>query len=430
MAEPSLAEGSAPSPDTPAGYPFRGPGLLARVAPFAGVALLAEASLALPPGPTSGWAVLISVLLLAAVPATVALPWERLPARMPVLVPLIYTGSVLALILGAGTTSGVGIAILIPLVWTALFHRWWESACIVVAIVIVEVVISLTPAQVPDAVIARRVLLWACIGVLVSVATHGLRDRIQRTQEERARLENRLRQLTIIQDRDRIAADLQDKVIQQIFVTGIRLQGAATLAAEPEVRSRVEASVNDLDQVVRMLRDTIFGLQRRMTGRGLRQELLELCADLSPAPEISFSGPVDGALHPGAKVQLVDMLRQALTLIGPHAARIDIAAGDHSCVTVIEATPGPYPAGPYPAAANGAAANGAAANGAAGNGAAGNAGAWGNEGAGDLSGLRDIGARAGVRVDIDPIPGGIRLAWDIPLNPGLSGARCSGRCAA
>ena len=77
------------------------------------------------------------------------------PAWSPVFVPLVYTGSVLALILASGTTSGLGVVVLAPLIWTALFHRPWESACVVAAIVAVEVIISLTPVIVPDDVTIR-----------------------------------------------------------------------------------------------------------------------------------------------------------------------------------------------------------------------------------------------------------------------------------
>ena len=69
MASPvnsSLLAEAARAADPPAGYPFRGPGLLARVGPFAAIAVLAEASLALPPGPTSTWAAVASVVLLLA----------------------------------------------------------------------------------------------------------------------------------------------------------------------------------------------------------------------------------------------------------------------------------------------------------------------------------------------------------------------------
>ena len=179
-----------PFPRPEGRFPVPGAGLWTRVAPFAIVAVLAEASLALPGSPASGTpsggATLASVLLLLAAAAAFLLPWSRLPGWMTVLVPLTYTGSVLALDLAAGSTSGVGIVILIPLVWTALFHRRWESICVVAAVVAVEVIISLTPVAVPDAVIARRAIFWTSLGALISVATHGLRDRIRRSRRNGA----------------------------------------------------------------------------------------------------------------------------------------------------------------------------------------------------------------------------------------------------
>ena len=104
----------------------------------------------------------------------------------------------------------MGIVILVPLIWTALFHRRWESACVVAAIVTVEVIVSVTPEPVAHLVLVRRVALWGALGVLISIATHGLRDRIRRSQQERAQLESRLRELTVLADRDRIASDFQD----------------------------------------------------------------------------------------------------------------------------------------------------------------------------------------------------------------------------
>jgi hypothetical protein len=74
--EPSLLTGTD-GPGQPPGYPFRGPGLLVRVLPFAGIAVLAEASLALPPGPVTTWALAVSLMLLLAVAAAFALPWPR-----------------------------------------------------------------------------------------------------------------------------------------------------------------------------------------------------------------------------------------------------------------------------------------------------------------------------------------------------------------
>ena len=370
-----------------AGAPFQGPGLWARVAPFAVVAVLAEASLALPTAVRSGPAVLASVLLLLLTAAGFLLPWSRLPGWMPVLVPLTYTASVLALDLAAGSTSGAGIVILIPLVWTALFHRRWESVCVVAAIAATEVIVALTPVAVPDAVIARRVIFWTALGALISVATHGLRDRIQRSQERSAQLQTRLRELTVLADRDRIAADLRDTVIQRIFAVGLRLQSAASQAPRGEVRNKIGASVEELDQTVRMLRDAIFGLEQRPGDRSVRQEIMDLCAQLSPAPEISFSGPVD-AVAAQTRGQLVAMLTEALGLVRENAvpARIGIAADDGSCRTVLEA--GSVPGVPSEELA----------------------GLRGE----DFTGFQDRGAEAGIHVDVKAIPDGIRVTWQVP----------------
>jgi len=388
-AHPSLPSASAEPP----GYPFRGPGLLARVIPFAAVAVLAEASLALPPGPQSQPALIASVLLLLATAAAFALPWPRLPGWMSVLVPLTYTGSALALILATGATSGVGMVLLIPVLWTALFHHRWESGCVVAAIVVVMVIISLTPVVVPGLVLARRVLLWGSLGVLVSVAVHGLRDRIRHSQEQRARLQERLREITVMEDRERIAADLRDKVIQQIFAAGLALQGAASLTTEREVRRRVESSVADLDRAVRLVRQAIFGLEHESPDRGLRLDVLDLCGRLTPAPEVTFEGPVDGALHPVARAQLLGLLHETLGLLGPQSvpARISIAAGDDSCEAVVEAG-----LRPDLAASNGS--------------------------GGGLSFLQDAAVRAGIRIDIEPVPGGTRLAWRFPRRPPVGAA--------
>ena len=201
------------------------------------------------------------------------------------------------------------------------------------------------------------------------------------------RLYDRLRELSVAEDRDRIAADLQDKVIQRVFAAGLTLQGAASLTAEPEARRRVQASIDDLDHVLRMLRDTIFGLDHRAKSRGLRQEILDLCSDVSPAPEVSFSGPVDGALRPGTATQLLGMLRDSLSLAGQHVspARIVITADDNCFAIMVEVAPADdavTSTGSTPA----------------------------------LDSLRDAAFRAGIRINIAHVSGGTRFAWEVPLN--------------
>lgn len=202
---------------------------------------------------------------------------------------LAYTGSVLALTLSAGVTAGVGIVVLAPLVWTALFNRRWESACVVAAIVAVEVVISLDQLA-PAAVTACRVPLWGLLGALSAIATHGPRDRIQRSRAENAQLQERLGELRVVRERDRLATDLQSSVDQRIFAAGLTLQGVLLRTADAEAQRLLESTVADLDEALKLLRQAIFGLERRLDSGGLRHQVLQLCAGLSPAPEISFAG--------------------------------------------------------------------------------------------------------------------------------------------
>ncbi len=376
-----------PDPVRPGSAPFGRPGLFARAAPFALVAIAAEASLALPPGTHAWTEVAVSLVLLALVPLAILLPWDRLPGWMPVLVPLLYASSVLALTLAAGTISGVGIVVLIPLIWTVLFHRRWESACVLIAIVVVEVVVSVVQSA-PDAVIVRRVLLWAALGALLAVAAHGLRERIQQSLAANARLQERIGELMVVQDRDRLAADLQSSVVQRIFAAGLRLQGVLSLAAQAEVRQRVESSVTDLDDAIRLLRQAIFGLERRLDRASLRQQVLRLCADLSPVPEITFAGPVDDALLPAAAAQQVEMMRVALRVIGPQATQTSLCveAGEDLRVVVVGTDPRRGLVGDDQPA-------------------------W------DFSPLLDQADQAGIAIEIEPVAGGTQLAWSFPGRP-------------
>jgi Histidine kinase len=225
--------------------------------------------------------------------------------------------------------------------------------------------------------------------VLISVATHDLRDKISRSQAEREALQERLRELSVIEDRDRIAAELRDKIIQRIFAAGLSLQGAAGLTTDAEVRRRVGTSIDELDNVVRLLRDTVFDLEHRLHRGGLRQEVLGVCGKLSPVPEIGFSGQAEEALSAEVQARLLELLRVALGLIEPDAVpgRVEIAADADTCLLVIDA------------------ASRERADGGSGT-------------EQDFSSLLDQATQARVRMDIESTPGGIRFSWQFPL--GLS----------
>lgn len=367
------------------GSPFRGPGLLARVWPFALVAVAAEASLALPPRPHAWTAIAVSLVLLAATGLAFLLPWDRLPGWTSVLVPLAYTGSALALNLAVGIDSGVAMVLLIPLIWTVLFHHRWESACVLAAVVAAVVVLSVAE-SVPAAGIARWALLWGAIGGLLAVATHGLRDRIRRSQEAAARLQERVGELMVVQDRDRLAADLQSSVVKRIFAAGLSLQSVLPLASPAKVRRRMESSIADLDDAVRLLRRAIFGLEHRLDAQALRQRVLRLCVSVSPVPEVTFVGPVDDAVPPEVAERSLDLLRLALSLLGRYDGPtfICITAGDSLSFIVTRTGHQAQPAN--------------------GNGAA-HAFAW----------LQQRASQDGIPIEIGPIPGGTKLTWCLPI---------------
>ena len=303
------------------------------------------------------------------------------------LVPLAYTGSALALTLAGGTVSGIGIVLLVPLIWTVLFHRRWESACVVAAIVAAEVVISVVQSA-PDAVIVRRVLLWGALGALLAVATPGLRDSIRRSQEATARLQERVGELMVVEDRDRLAADLQSRVVQRIFAAGMGLQSVLAMVTQTQARRRLEASISDLDDAIRLLRQAIFGLEHRMAPQGLRHQVLQLCADVSPVPEITFAGQVDEALPPEDAEGLLEMLRTAIGLPATPGGQtfISVEAAGRLSVTVART-------GQPPPGANG------------------------DGRTRDFAPLRAQASRDGVAIEIEPDADGLRLAWSLPLRP-------------
>ncbi len=110
-------------------------------------------------------------------------------------------------------------------------------------------------------------------------------------------------ELAVISDRERIARDLHDTVIQRLFATGLTLQAVASGVSDPAVAGRVARAVDDLDQVVRDIRGTIFEL-RHTGGESLQAQVRSLVREyarfLGWAPVVRIEGPVDTAVPPEA----------------------------------------------------------------------------------------------------------------------------------
>jgi len=332
-----------PLADT-SGRALRRGGLLARIAPFAALACLAEASLALPPGPASlPEAIASAVILVVTAALVVLLPWDRLPAWCDVAVPLLYTASVLPLARAAGGTySGILVIVLIPIIWTALYHRPWESVCVSAAALAVVLTVSLMPDMASPAVLTRRLIFWAALAAMIGVAGHGLRARIRRSHQQAALMQERLREMSILADRDRIASRLHDTVVQRLFASGLSLQGATgLLGGQPHVARRIDRVVEDLDECITLLRQSIFDPAHGTPARSLRRSILDVSCELTPwlgvVPEVILEGPLDTVVPPRAARQLLGVLREGLARSGAcaHATQVAVAvAADQEAVTL------------------------------------------------------------------------------------------------
>ena len=150
--------------------------------------------------------------------------------------------------------------------------------------------------------------------------------------------------LVVFEDRDRIARDLHDLVIQRLFATGMQLESAARLVDRPEAASRVRRAVDDLDTTIREIRSTIYALTAKPDDeRGsLRGRLFEVVdagtEQLGFTPAVRLSGLVDTSVPPEVAEHLLAVLREALSNAARHAdaSRVEVVleVGDTLHLTV------------------------------------------------------------------------------------------------
>ena len=128
----------------------------------------------------------------------------------------------------------------------------------------------------------------------------------------------------LAEDRERIARDLHDTVIQRLFADGLTLQ--AILPRVPdEVRARLQQVIDDHDDAIREIRTSIFGLGRTRAGEsGLRRAIIEVVDQsgriLGFRPTLRLDGVLEGRLADGVEAELLATLREALANTARHAA--------------------------------------------------------------------------------------------------------------
>jgi signal transduction histidine kinase len=129
--------------------------------------------------------------------------------------------------------------------------------------------------------------------------------------------------LVVLEDRDRIAKDLHDTVIQRLFATAMNLMSVVKIAEGRDVSPRVQRAVDDLDETIRQIRSTIFALQTAPDERSLRARI-HAVADgavegLGFAPRVRLDGLVDTMLPEHVGDQLLAVLSEALSNAARHA---------------------------------------------------------------------------------------------------------------
>ena len=128
----------------------------------------------------------------------------------------------------------------------------------------------------------------------------------------------------LMADHERIAADLHDHVIQELFATGMGLQGLVSLQARPEDRQRILGHVDAIDATIRRIRTTIFQVKHRATADPrLRHQLITVLdeeqAAMGMTAQIDFSGHLDLGVPPALTEDVVAVVREALSNIARHA---------------------------------------------------------------------------------------------------------------
>jgi signal transduction histidine kinase len=146
---------------------------------------------------------------------------------------------------------------------------------------------------------------------------------------DNARLQERLEHVAVLEDRERIARELHDKVIQRLFAAGMSLQTALPIAARPEVASRITSAVEEIDETIRDIRRTIFALEAG-SRRGVRVDIFAHVDAAREAlgftPELRLEGPIDSTVPEATAEHLLATLREALSNVAQHAgaAHVDV----------------------------------------------------------------------------------------------------------
>ncbi|HLB40029.1 MAG TPA: GAF domain-containing sensor histidine kinase [Actinomycetota bacterium] len=159
---------------------------------------------------------------------------------------------------------------------------------------------------------------------LVVLATQaGVAIENARLYEETQRAQHELRRLEVLEERERIAKELHDGIVQSLFAVGMGLQGAAALAHDPEIAARLENAVEDIDSTIRDLRNYIFGLRPGiLADRQLDEAIRELCGEFAARTDVVTVADIDDGVAAelaSRAADVIQLVREGLSNVGRHA---------------------------------------------------------------------------------------------------------------
>jgi signal transduction histidine kinase len=135
--------------------------------------------------------------------------------------------------------------------------------------------------------------------------------------------------VSLYEDRDRIARDLHDLVIQRLYATGMSLEGTMPMITRPEVASRITNAVDAMDETIKDIRATIFALQARDADQpDLRGDIVALVEEMTPmlgfAPSLRLGAGLAAPISPELGEQVLAALREALSNAARHAGASEV----------------------------------------------------------------------------------------------------------
>lgn len=165
-------------------------------------------------------------------------------------------------------------------------------------------------------------------GLLVVVVVRDVTERRLADEE----LHRAHQVLALVDDRERIARDLHDTVIQRLFAVGLSLQAALTRGANSPAAERIQLAVDEIDTTIRDIRSSIFALHsRRPLATSLRDDVIGIAREAARAlgfePSVTFDGPVDSVATEVIREHVLATLRESLSNVTKHA---------HATVVVLE----------------------------------------------------------------------------------------------